>query len=128
MSEEIQENQKGESDAKLGRPPLQFTKEQLDEIDLHATHQCKDNLIAVKMGIDSETFKRHFEERCRLKRAEGKAEKLKQQYNDTTPTMLIWFGKQHLEQIDKQDLNVQGTITLADIAARMGAGLNAAQR
>jgi hypothetical protein len=105
MSEEKQENKQDESSPPLGRPPLTFTQEQLDEIDKHALHQCKDNLIAVKMGIDSDTFKRHFAERCLLKRAEGKAEKLKQQFNDKTPTMLIWFGKQHLDQADKQELS-----------------------
>jgi hypothetical protein len=29
---------------------------------------------------------------------------------------------------ENQDINVKGVITLADIAARIGAGLNAAQR
>lgn len=90
--------------SKVGRPQAKFTDEQREQIDEHALHNCKDNQIAVLMGIDQNTFKTHFGKRCIQKRAEGQAEKLKQQYNDKTPTMLIWWGKQHLEQKDRQEL------------------------
>ena len=87
-----------------GRPPKEFTAEQIKQIDKYALHNCKDNQIAVALGIDGETFKTHFKERCQQKRAEGQAIKLEQQFNNKTPTMLIWWGKQHLGQSDKQEL------------------------
>jgi hypothetical protein len=103
----------------LGRPPAEFTDEQIKLIDEHALHNCKDNQIATLMGIDQNTFKTHFGKRCIEKRAQGQAEKLKQQYQDKTPTMLIWWGKQHLGQTDKQQLAVNVN-NLADIVALMG--------
>ncbi len=91
-------------DKPLGRPKREFTVEQIELIDEHALHNCKDNQIATLIGISSNTFKQHFGERCKQKRAEGQAVKMKQQYDDKTPTMLIWWGKQHLEQTDRQEL------------------------
>ena len=94
--------------ARPGRPKRQFTDEQIELIDKHALHNCKDNQIATLMNIPSETFKRHFGVRCIQKRAEGQAFKLEQQYDDKTPTMLIWWGKQYLEQSDRQELTGKG--------------------
>jgi len=90
--------------AKAGRKKREFAEEQIEQIDEYALINCKDNQIATLLGIPSETFKRHFGERCRQKRAEGQAAKMQQQYDDKTPTMLIWWGKQHLEQSDKSQL------------------------
>ena len=96
-----------------GRPKREFTSEQIELIDKHALHNCKDNQIATLLGIPSNTFKQHFGQRCIQKRAEGQAFKLEQQYNDKTPTMLIWWGKQHLEQTDKSQLTGKGGEALA---------------
>jgi len=104
---------KGQIKPKLGRPLAKFTAEQIELIDKHALHNCKDNQIAVLMGIDQNTFKTHFGKRCIQKRAEGQAIKLEQQYNDKTPTMLIWWGKQHLEQREpRQEIEHTGNITV----------------
>ena len=101
---------------KVGRPQAEFTDEQLIRIDEYALYNCKDNQIAVLMGIDQNTFKTHFGKRCIQKRAEGQVEKLKQQYSDRTPTMLIWWGKQHLEQRDsKQEIEHSGNIGITGL-------------
>ncbi len=94
--------------AKAGRKKNKYTDEQIEQIDKYALINCKDNQIATLLSIPSETFKRHFGERCKQKRAEGQAFKLEQQYNDKTPTMLIWWGKQHLEQSDRRELTGLG--------------------
>lgn len=91
-----------------GRPKKEFTDEQIEQIDKYALINCKDNQIATLLSIPSNTFKQHFGERCKQKRAEGQAIKLQQQFNDKTPTMLIWWGKQHLEQTDKSQLTGKG--------------------
>jgi len=103
-----------------GRPrtktPDTYTPEQLAYIDLMAQAQAKDTLIAESMGVDRDTFKREFTQRTRTKRAEGKANVLEAQYKAAAgsggPVDRIWFGKQHLEQSDKQDLKHSGAVTL----------------
>ena len=103
-----------------GRPrtvtPDTYTPEQLIYIDLMAMAQAKDTLIAESMGVDRDTFKREFTQRCRTKRAEGKATVLEAQYKAAAgsggPVDRIWFGKQHLEQTDKTDLKHSGDISI----------------
>ena len=92
----------------MGRPKKEFTDEQIKQIDECALINCKDNQIATLMGIPSNTFKKHFGQRCIQKRAEGQRAKMQQQYDNKTPTMLIWWGKQHLEQSDRQELTGKG--------------------
>lgn len=87
-----------------GRKKLKFSEEIIKQIEEAALHQARDYTISESLGIDDKTFKAHFSEKCRQKRAEGKIIKLKQQFNDKSPTMLVWWGKQHLEQSDKQQL------------------------
>ena len=89
-----------------GRPPKQFTDEQIACIDEKALHQSKDNTIAVEMGIEIETFRKHFSKRCEQKRAEGKNVCHKMQYEQMqkNPVMAIWWGKQHLGQTDRADV------------------------
>jgi hypothetical protein len=89
------------------KTPKTWTKAQLAEIDRLAEAQCKDTTIAERMGTDLDTFRREFVKRTRRKRAEGKAQLYLAQHakalaGDTV--MLIWCGKQHLEQTDRQDL------------------------
>ena len=103
-----------------GRPrtktPDTYTPEQLAYIDLMAQAQAKDTLIAESMGVDRDTFKREFAQRCRTKRAIGKGRVLDAQYKAAAgsggPVDRIWFGKQHLEQSDKQDHKHSGTVNL----------------
>ena len=103
-----------------GRPrtvtPDTYTPEQLIYIDLMAQAQCKDTTIAESMGIEVGVFKREFIQRTRTKRAEGKRNVLIAQYKAASgsggPVDRIWFGKQHLEQTDKTDLQHSGDISI----------------
>lgn len=97
------------------KTPKTWTKAQLAEIDRLAEAQCKDTTIAERMGTDLDTFRREFVKRTRRKRAEGKAQLYLAQHAKALGgdvTMLIWTGKQHLEQTDKQDHNVTGEVRL----------------
>ena len=93
----------------VGRPRKVFTEEQLARIDELAEAQCKDTTIAEALEIDPDTFKRHFAERTRQKRALGKATVMQKQYKGCMQpgavTERIWWGKQHLEQKDRQDIS-----------------------
>lgn len=104
---------------KMGRPrvitPKVYSKEMLAEIDRMARAQCKDKCIASALGFDDETFRADLHKRTEQQRAIGKIEILKAQYDEANttrnPTMLIWFGKQHLEQADKADVKQGVTIS-----------------
>jgi hypothetical protein len=108
--------------AKRGAPrtksPDVVSAEMLKRIDELAEAQCKDTLIAETLGFDVGVFKRQFAKRCRQKRAEGKGIVMRKQYEGCkargkgATTERIWFGKQHLEQTDKQDHNVAGEVRL----------------
>ena len=100
-----------------GRPPRQFTATQIRKIDEMARAQCRDYTIAEALGIEGEVFKRHFAERCRQKRAQGKTAVLQAQFaaataEKGTPTDRIWWGKQYLEQSDKQKLDAETEMAL----------------
>lgn len=95
-----------------GRKENTYTDEQVTQIEEMALHQCRDNTIAVALGLDIKTFQKHFSKKCAQKRAEGKAEKLKQQYQDKSPTMLVWWGKQHLGQKDKSENEIKSDVLM----------------
>ena len=89
--------------------PKTYTKTQLQKINEMALDQCQNTTIAVALGINVDTFRRQFESKTEQKRAEGKAELLHAQreraITDKSDTMLIWKGKQHLDQKDKQEVD-----------------------
>jgi len=95
---------------KAGRPPRVFTETQKRKIDRMALAQARDTTIALAMGVDVHTFKEHFLLRCQEKRAEGKLRVLNAQFRAASSSKgstvdRIWWGKQHLEQTDKQQLD-----------------------
>lgn len=108
-----------------GRPrtltPDTYTPAQLKEIDEWAEAQAKDTTIAVAMGIDVDTFKRDFASRTEQKRAQGKLKVLTAQGECAKRddaghvTDRIWFGKQHLEQSDKNQIQHDVTDELGDL-------------
>lgn len=113
--------------AKRGAPrtktPAKWTKEQLRQIDEMAESQAKDTMIAESLGVDVQTFKREFTQRCRTKRAQGKARILRRQFEKATAgdaTMLIWTGKQHLEQSDKQDHKIDASKAMRELLGWVG--------
>lgn len=103
-----------------GRPrtktPVFIPNDVVAQIEQMAKEQCKDCTIAAVVGIDEETFKRQFAALTHKKRCEGKAELYKCQFSraatDKSDTMLIWLGKQHLEQSDRQDTRLSGEVTI----------------
>lgn len=66
------------------------------------------------MGINTETFREQFRERTEQKRAQGKLKVLEAQATGALArgkgavTERIWYGKQHLEQTDRQDVTSGG--------------------
>ena len=100
------------------KSPETVSEAQLKEIDEMARAQCKDTLIAEALGFDVKTFKAQFSKRCRQKRAQGKGEIMRRQFagckgsGKGAATERIWFGKQHLEQTDRQDVKLSGEVQL----------------
>lgn len=102
------------------KTPYEYSAEQLAIIDEMALHQARDCTIAEVLGIDHETFKKDMGSRTKRQRAKGKAEALKAQYLAATtpmgtPTDRVWFGKQHLEQKDKQEVEHGVTDAFAEL-------------
>jgi hypothetical protein len=110
----------------VGRPTREFTRAQVARIDQMAEAQCKDTTIAQVLGVDLHTFREHFLKRTQQKRDEGKSRVLEAQYHGALKngkgavTERIWFGKQHLEQTDRQEIDHSVTITLNDAALALG--------
>jgi len=112
---------------RLGRPPVEFTDEQIAEIDQHSLNQARNYTIAEALGIEIRVFERHFAKRCSQNRAKGKLEMHKRQRElmlsegKTACAMAIWLGKQHLEQKEKAELSgdlTVGTVNYAGEASR----------
>jgi len=107
--------------AKAGRPPKEFTEEQIKEIDDLAEAQCKDTTIAEALGIAIDTFRRHFASRTEHQRAIGKNRVMVAQYHgclvNGTGGMSerVWWGKQHLKQSDKQAIEHDVSDELGDL-------------
>lgn len=100
------------------KTPKTYTAAQLRKIDAMAEAQCKDTTIAVAMGFDVDTFKRDLASRTEKQRAIGKAELHRLQMKRAkagSDTMLIWTGKQHLEQRDKAETEHGVSDGLADL-------------
>ena len=75
---------------------------------------CEGTEVAARLGIDNETlykrvkkeFKMDFSEYLRIKKADGNSILKERQYalaNANDRTMLIWLGKQRLNQREKID-------------------------
>ena len=108
-----------------GRPrtksPAVITPEMRKRIEEMARDQCKDLTISGALGIADDTFKREFAEITHKQRCKGKIELHKLQTKrarNGSDTMLIWLGKQHLEQKDKQDIAHNGTVNLHVVSYR----------
>lgn len=97
----------------------------LRKIDQLAEAQCKDSTIAELLGVDDETFRKDLSKRTSKKRLQGKACILQTQYAAAQnvrrgTTDRIWWGKQHLDQSDKEKVEHSGGITLNDAAVVIG--------
>lgn len=105
---------------KMGRPRIEIDFKELDKL---CALQCTQEEIAgwFECSIDTiearikETHGMTFPEYFAQRRSGGKISLRRKQYETAmsgNPTMLIWLGKQYLNQSDKQDSNV----TLQEIA------------
>ena len=91
-----------------GRPHIVLDKEKVGGL---AFDGCKNSEIAFILGCDDQTLTNNYSRILNKKRAERKAALRKKQttqalHGDTT--MLIWLGKNELEQMDKQAVEHSG--------------------
>jgi hypothetical protein len=109
--------------AKAGRKPKEFTPELIKQIDKLALEGHKTGTIAVALGLNEETLKAHYSERMAQKRVEGKILLKRWQIKKARTgdsIMLIWLGKNELEQTDKQDLTHGVSDVLAQLIKEIG--------
>ena len=101
---------------KLGRPPIVWTKEMKERIADLAFQGCQARTIASIIEVDEDTLKRHFTPLLQKKRAERK-EWLRRAQNkaitEKVPSMLIFLGKNDLNQTDKRDITSGGEVLAA---------------
>ena len=91
------------------RTPTTWTEQQLTQMDRMAETQCKNTMIALIMGVNEHTLINEMRVRLEEKRAEGKRKLLEVQYDKALrgdTTMLIWVGKQQLDQSDKASTSI----------------------
>jgi len=91
-----------------GRPHVALDVKQIEQL---AYDGCKNSEIAFILGCDDQTLTDNYSRILDKKRAERKAAFRKRQtfqalHGDTT--MLIWLGKNELEQMDKQAVEHSG--------------------
>lgn len=110
----------GGSTRKRGRPRLEFTGAQEEQIAELAFNGCHIKTIAQLMEVDDKTILAHFSTLIQKKRAEGRTALRRKQMQLALAgdnTMLIWLGKQRLDQSDKKQIEQTHTLKLFDKAA-----------
>jgi len=106
--------------SKMGRPPKPIDWEQFDKL---CKIQCSLREIAAWFECSEDTIERRCESEKNMsfadyaneKRALGKVTLKRRQYEvamEGNIPMLIWLGKNWLEQYDKQDIEIKETITI----------------
>ena len=99
---------------KVGRPKIKFTPEQIAKIEECALHGCQTKTIATLTGIPDSTLRDNFRDLLAKKRAERKLELRKAQDKEVTKgnsALLIFLGKNELDQTDKKEHEITGSIT-----------------
>jgi len=100
-----------------GRPPVSIDEARVVEL---ASNGLTAYHISEVMGVSVDTLRRHFAKLITQKRAEFRA-KLAGWQADVAQgkagpgpraTMLIWLGKQHLDQSDKSQLEHRGEVPI----------------
>lgn len=90
-----------------GRPMKQIDAEMVRKL---ASIFCTMEQIASMVGCSVDTLERRFADVIKNGRDNGKTSLLKKQFEMAMGgniSMLIWLGKQHLGQSDKQEASVQ---------------------
>lgn len=105
---------------KGGRPKYQIDYKTLDDL---CSIMCTGEEIAAILNIDYDTLNRRLEEEghtgftdyYKRKSANGKKSLRRVQYDqaiDGNSTMLIWLGKQWLDQTDKQNIDLNANVNV----------------
>jgi hypothetical protein len=101
---------------KVGRPKILLTDEQLKTIDNLCAIQCTGEEIASVLEIDYDTlnarlkdhYGMNFSEYFEQKSGKGKASLRRKQFQlaeSGNATMLVWLGKQWLNQKDRSEID-----------------------
>jgi len=104
--------------SKIGRPVKEINLEELDKL---CAMQCTEAEVAGWFGVSVDTIERRviemtgvgFAEYFKQKRGKGKVSLRRKQMQVAlggNPTMLIWLGKQYMDQKDKQEIEHSGSI------------------
>jgi len=110
----------GKRKVKTGRPTKEIN---LIELDKLCAMQCTESEIAGWFDVSVDTVERRviektgigFAEYFKQKRGKGKVSLRRKQMQvalDGNPTMLIWLGKQYMDQKDKHDVEHSGNIAI----------------
>ena len=102
-----------------GRPPADITPEAVEKL---SALQCTDEELAAYFNVTTRTIEKYrlkpeFKEAMERGKAQGRLSLRRAQFraavDNNNPAMLIWMGKQILDQRDKQlvDNNITGTMT-----------------
>jgi len=99
----------------MARPLREFTEEQIQKITEYALAGCYDKTIARLTGIPETTLKERFRDLIAEKRAERKYNLLVAQNKAVekgNPALLIFLGKNLLDQRDTKDVNFGGSVNI----------------
>ena len=103
---------------KVGKPKRQFTPEQISKIEECAFHGCQTGTIATLTGIPDSTLRDNFRDLLAKKRAERKLNLRKAQDKQCqvgNSAILIFLGKNELEQTDTRDQNIRTEIEIKTV-------------
>jgi len=115
----------------MGRPPLDIDG---DKVEALARIHCTYMEIAAVLKCSDDTLKRRFADRIEKGREVGKSSLRRAQFTKAlagNPTMLIWLGKQHLEQQDRHEVahaGADGGPLTVNVTHRVVAVASAASR
>ncbi len=107
--------------AKAGRPKRVFSDEDVAHITEMALNNCNTETIANVLEIPVNTLKRHYGRLLKQKRAEHRTKLRTAQAKAITegvPSMLIFLGKNELNQSDKQEIKHTGQVLAVSEAER----------
>lgn len=90
----------------MGRPKIEFTITQEEQILQMALDNCHMDTIALALDMPLETLRRRFGGFISQKRAEGrtKLRRMQREQAPNSPAMAIFLGKNELGQSDKQEI------------------------
>lgn len=108
-----------------GRPKIEWDSKQWEQFQALCEIQCTAVEVCSVMGVCEETLNRLCEERLGMRFSEyiksaaagGRTSLRRMQWEAAktgNPTILIWLGKQYLEQSDKQEVSITEPIRIID--------------